>query len=114
MDQFIGHAVPLNVGINRVPVVLIVAEGIEYLCEGHMRQPTDNFLRSYTEFPQLSDCAYRCSSAADDGGTLKNVRCANNVRVMGRRYHQMDLLIVRVEMSVTEHRWVVNESEGMS
>jgi hypothetical protein len=36
MDQIVGHAVPLNVSINGVPVFLMVAEGVEHLCEGYM------------------------------------------------------------------------------
>ena len=58
MNLFSRDAIQADVLINRLTMLLIVAERIENLGQCQVRQPPDDFFRSNAEFPQLGDRAH--------------------------------------------------------
>ena len=88
MDLIVGQAVALDVGINRIPMLLVVAQGIEYLCQRDVRQANHNLFGGEAELPQFGDGAHRRAGTCDDGCALEDLIGADNVRMLGGGRHQ--------------------------
>lgn len=79
MNLLSRHAITTDVFVDRLAVLLVVAEGIEDLGECEVGQPPDDFFWSNAEFPQLGDRAHRGASTRHDGGSVENLFGADNV-----------------------------------
>ena len=88
MDLIVGQAVALDVGINRIPMLLVVAQGIEYLCQCDVRQANHNLFGGEAELPQFGDGAHRRAGTCDDGCALEDLVGADNVGMLGGGRHQ--------------------------
>jgi len=67
MNLFGRHAILLNVLVNRLTMLRVVAEGIKDLGEREVREPPDNSLGGDAKLPQLGDRAHRGASAGTMG-----------------------------------------------
>ena len=90
MNLFSRDAIQADVLINRLTMLLIVAERIENLGQCEVRQPPDDFFRSNAEFPQLGDCAHWGTCACHNGGSMENVFGADDVRMACGGGHDRD------------------------
>ena len=79
MNLFDRDAIQADVLIDRLTMLLIIAEGIEHLGQCQVRQPSDDFFRSNAEFPQLGDRAHWGTRACHDGSSVENVFGADDV-----------------------------------
>lgn len=75
MYLFVGHAIAFDVGINRAPMLLVVAEGIEDLSQCGMGQSDYNFFRGQAKFPQFGDSSYCVRVPAMMGAPEEFRRC---------------------------------------
>lgn len=92
MDLSVRHAIAPDILVDRLTVLLVVAESIEDLGEREMREPPDNFLGGDAKLPQLGDRPHRGASACYDGGSVKDPLGADNVRMACRCRHDRGLL----------------------
>lgn len=90
MNLFSWDAIQADLLINRLTMLLIVAERIEHLGQCQVRQPPDDFFRSNAEFPQLGDCAHWGTCACHNGGSVENVFGADDVRMACGGGHDRD------------------------
>ena len=81
MNLFSRDAIQADVLINRLTMLLIVAESIENLGQCQVGQPPDDFFWGDAEFPQLGDCAHWGTCACHNGGSVENVFGADDVRM---------------------------------
>lgn len=79
MNLLSRHAITTDVPVDRLAMILVVAQGIEDLGECEVGQPPDDFFRSNAEFPQLGDRAHRGASTRHDGGPVENLLGADNI-----------------------------------
>jgi hypothetical protein len=90
MNLFSRDTIQADVLINRLTMLLIVAESIEHLGQCQVRQPPDDFFRSNAEFPQLGNRAHWGTGARHNGGSAENVFGADDVRMACGGGHDRD------------------------
>lgn len=86
------NAIPTNIFVDRLPMLLIVTQGIEDLRQGEVRETPGDFFRGNAEFPQLGDRAHRRPGTSHDGGSVEDLLGAHNVGMTRRRRHDQSLL----------------------
>ncbi len=67
MNGVILNTIATDILIDRLAMLLIVAQGIEDLCQREMGSPSDDLFRGDSEFPQLGDRPYRGACPCYDG-----------------------------------------------
>ena len=78
--NFLGrHTIATDVLVDRLSMLLIIAEGIEDLREGEVRQPPNNFFWGHTEFPQLGNRAHGRAGSCHDRSSAENILGADDV-----------------------------------
>ena len=90
------YTIQTDVFVDRLAMLLIVAEGIEDLGECEVGQPPDDFFRSNAEFPELGDRAHRGAGTRYDGGSVENLLGADNVWMACRGRHDQETTGVMV------------------
>lgn len=88
MDLIVGHTVALDIGINRIPMLLVVTQGIEHLGKRDVRQADDNLFWGQTKFPQFRDGTNRRTGTRNDRYALENLVRSDNVRMLRGGCHQ--------------------------
>src|SRR5215471_5597623 len=97
MNGVILNSIAADILVDRLAMLLIVAQRIEDLGQGEMGQSSGDLFGGDAEFPQLGDRTYRGACPCDDGGTMENLLGTDNVRVAcgsGHECSDRDLLFV--------------------
>lgn len=81
------YAIPTDVFVDRLAMLLIVTQGIEDLGLCEVRETSDDFLRGDADFPELGDCAHRGAATRYNGGSVEDIVGADNVRMAGCDWH---------------------------
>src|SRR5438067_1733245 len=88
MDQFRGDAVTLDVGVDLFPVVTVVAQRSENLCQGEVREVMRNLLGRQAKTPVLNNRADRRARAPNDRLAIENTIISSDVPLLGRWCHR--------------------------
>ena len=99
MNLVDGDAIPTDVFVDRLSMLLLVTQGVEDLSQDKVRETPDDFFRGNAEFPQLGDRAHRRPGASDNGGSVEDLLSAHNVGMPRRSGHGRSLLKSREGVS---------------
>jgi hypothetical protein len=101
MDLVVGDALTGNILINGTALVLVVAQRIEYLCEGQMGEANKNLFGCDAKLPQLCNGSHRCASSRHNGCAVENVVRGDDIGMARCSGHDASLLEGLQEVNLT-------------
>ncbi len=92
MDLVGRDALTRNILVNSAALVLVIAQCIEYLCEGQLGEADKNLFGCDAKLPQLRNGSHRCASSRHNGCAVENVVRGDDIGMARCSGHDARLL----------------------